>query len=186
MWAFLGLKLLPIGSWLKALLTGEIKIPVWILLVPCVMALWFWHDANSAKRDATKWKQHAEQCATARKADAAEWNRQVEEAKAKTAAAEAKGQEAASNAETLHSQLVASRQGLRDYIAAHRVRTAPARPADAPGASSSDAAIVHADAATVPTVEVPTTVLTIADDNYIYAQGCYAFGQELIAKGLAK
>jgi hypothetical protein len=149
-----------------------------LLAISLLFGLWERHEAG-------KWHRAYDSSEAARKADQAQWNAQVAAARAATAAALKQGQDTAHDAQTYHDQLAAAHSELADYIAAHRVRQPTARPATPASSGSGVDPAVHADAATVPTVAVPDSVLNIADADYVYAAACYKLGQDLVAKGLA-
>lgn len=121
---------------------------------------------------------------TDRKADADAWRGQVLAAKAATIAAERKSQETAFNAQTFHDALAADNAGLRDYIAARRLR-AGGNPAAATRTTDDLGAGIPATAAGRAIVAADEADLAACDANYIYAASAHGWARKLIAAGLA-
>lgn len=139
------------------------------------LALWLYVDLMDTKADLSAEKQ-------ARKADQAEWQRQVDQAKQVADKAKLDAKESANDAQEYHDQLSAANDGLDRYIASNRVRpkTCPAIPA-----GSSSPAQVPADPAPVSGVEVSEQSVRTCDALYSYSAASYRWGQELMEKGLA-
>lgn len=149
-----------------------------LLLVALLFGLYERHELK-------KTDQALANCYLGRKADQASWAQQVKNANAATALAKKKGEESANEAETYHTQLQADNHGLRDYIAAHRLRSPAARSTPPPGSGSGVSATVPTQAPALPTVAVPDNVINTCDADYTYAASAYQLGQKLISDGLA-
>lgn len=173
------------ASWLLRLARDH----PWPLAVAAALVLaWFQWDA---KRDALEARDQARTSLKAekdgRKSDQAAWQLQVANAKAQTAAAESKSKEIATDAQASHDALLADNAGLRDYIAAHRLRIVPS-----PGTAVTAGAARDFGAGLPPAGAAGTFVATAETDlvtcnaDYAYALGAHQFIQELMAGGLAK
>lgn len=115
--------------------------------------------------------------------DIAEWQRKSDAAKAATEKAENDAKEAANNAQDVHDQLVAENDSLERYISAHRL---PAQcPGSVSGASKTNRPTVPATAPAETIVAVNAADLRVCDALYSYSQASYAWGRELVSKGLA-
>lgn len=79
---------------------------------------------------------------------------------------------------------MADNAGLRDYIAAHRVRQSAGASAAAP--AEADGAEVHADPANAALVAVSEADLNSCDASFVYARSTYEWAQGLIAQDLAQ
>lgn len=160
-----------------ALLVGLVTRYPWqcALVASLCLAWWQYRGKESAIGK-------LEACKDARKAEREEWSRKVAAAKAAKAKAEKDGRDAAQSAQESYDALRADNDGLRAYIARHRV---PARPGSATGAGEDHNPAVPDDAAAVPTVEVPEAVLVTCDADYDYARAAYEFAQGLIERDLA-
>ncbi|MDE2103184.1 MAG: hypothetical protein KGL39_38415 [Patescibacteria group bacterium] len=115
-----------------------ISLPVFLWLLPCLAAMWFWHGE-------TRWHDKANTCAIGRKADRAQYDKLV--AAANTAKAEAESRYARNAKEAQHAyeiELADARAATERYIATHRLRPAPA-PAATPSAPQSDSSAIPAD-----------------------------------------
>ena len=122
-----------------------------------------------------------------RKSDLAGWQLQVASAKAQTAAAQRKSKEIATDAQASHSALLADNAGLREYIAAHRLRSTPRSGASATADTTGDLGTgVPSATATDAFVATTESDLVACDADYAYAFGAHHFVQGLIAAGLAK
>lgn len=148
------------------------------LLAALAFAWWQW----SGKRDAIAERDSARATLAT---DRAEWNRNVAAAKAATAEAERKSQEIAHDAQTTHDALLADNAGLRDYIAAHRVRSEAGSAPASTGATQDHGSPVPVEPAASSLVAVTEADLGACDADYAYARSAYEWAQGLIAKDLA-
>lgn len=153
-----------------------------ILAVAAVLALlWGFYE----RHEDAKHIRALQACDAARKADEAQWNRQVAAAKAATAKAEQDGKDAAHDADTYHTQLVNTTDAFDRWRAAHRVQPNAASPPIASSPGSNQPAYIPPQPPAVPAVELPASDLDNWKANADYAMSCYAWGRELVGKGLA-
>ncbi|TCM21464.1 hypothetical protein EDF56_101128 [Novosphingobium sp. PhB165] len=179
------LAILGVGKSALSWLLGVAKRHPWQFALIAALALAGWQSREKngalAERDA------ARTSLTAAKAELAsartDWAKQVAAAKAATASAEHKSQEIAQDAQTTHDALLADNAGLRDYIAAHRVRQPSG--AVASGTAQDSGAPFPDDPAALPLVAMPEDDVRSCDALYRYARPAYEWAQGLIAKGLA-
>ncbi|WP_395393025.1 hypothetical protein WBP07_17820 [Novosphingobium sp. BL-8A] len=174
-------------AWLLAKATGAglwlldiAKRYPWQFALVAALALAWWQW--SGKRDALAERDTAR---TTLASDRAEWNRNVAAAKAATAAAEQKSQEIAHDAQESHDALLADNAGLRDYIAAHRVRSETGSAPTSSSTAQDNGSAVPVEPATGSLVAVTEADLGVCDADYAYARSAYEWAQGLISKDLA-
>lgn len=115
--------------------------------------------------------------------DIEEWQRKSDAAKAATQKAENDAKEAANNAQDVRDKLAAESDRLEQFMAARRV---PAQcPGTVAGASKGDAPRVPEATTSEALVAVEPADLRTCDALYVYSAASYAWGRELVSKGLA-
>lgn len=119
------------------------------------------------------------------KAEREGWSDQIAEAESARATFERQSQEIAHHAEQTHATLAADNAGLRDFIAANRMR--PTSPANAATSSSEHhSAGLSEITATHAIVATSEADLIICDANYTYAAAAHEWATALITSGMAQ
>ncbi|GGN49390.1 hypothetical protein GCM10011349_19990 [Novosphingobium indicum] len=141
-----------------------------------------WHDHS--EREAANHRETKDLFADARR----EWLARTVAATKARMEAERKSKETAHDAQAQYEVLLADNDGLRDYIAAHRLRDGrrQERPLPATGADEDHAAGVPAGAAPGALVAVSEADLERCDADYSYAAAAHQWAQGLINQNLAE
>lgn len=166
------------AAW-RAILTYPLQAALIVALVACG---WLWRAKERAQDD-----RKAALTELARVIDA---GKQAEAAQlALNAATKAKGNEAAATGDKVHAiETDRNRLAGRAWGDAHRVRvcSSPPRNGD-PAAEAEAAGVPEATAADADYIAVPKSDVERAiPDLRSYASACFAWGQDLLAKGLAE
>lgn len=113
--------------------------------------------------------------------------RPIAAASAAKDAAERTSKEIAIDAQASHQSLLADNAGLREYIASHRLQPGSTSGTAASTGTAGDLAAGLPQAATAGAFVATTEAdLQACDADYAYAVCAYDFGQQLIARSLAK
>jgi len=143
-----------------------------ILIVVCAcLGLYGWHEHRAAQG----WESKAEHCETT-------YKKAVSDARQATVTYEAKSKEKASVGQTNYNSLVdVGHDRVADYISSHAVGVQPTVSQNQSSTPQDHIARLSAISTsnTSLAVTIPSEVLTIADEDYNYAQACYLWARDL-------
>lgn len=173
-------------GWLRkavgALLALVVRYPWQVALVASLcLSVCIWHAKHHAEAQRDQWhRAHDLRVQLEERAEA--------EQRTMNAAHVAKAKEAAEHADDTHEvQTDRNRLAARAWTDANRVRPGACSTSNGNPAPADRSAGVPEEAAPgSDLVAIPSSDMNVMADNLSYAQACYAYGQELVAKGVAR